>query len=154
MNNQLFYAGGLNFSCTRCSSCCRFESGYVYLTKNDLRDLAAKCKMTYTQFVKKNCRWIPSANDTELLSLREKPDYDCIFWDSGCSVYDSRPLQCRTFPFWPGVLKSRESWVRAGHDCPGINSGKIHSSAEISELLKSQADNPVITRETLIPEGA
>lgn len=144
MNNQLFYAGGLNFSCTRCSSCCRFESGYVYLTKNDLRDLAAKCKMTYTQFVKKNCRWIPSANDTELLSLREKPDYDCIFWQDGCSVYQARPLQCRTFPFWKSTLSGPDAWKSLL--CPGIGKGTLHSREYIESCLVKRNEEPVLTR--------
>ena len=141
-----FYNEGLNFSCTRCSVCCRHESGFVFLTKNDADDLATELKMTYTGFVKKYCRWVPSANNTERLSLMEKPNYDCIFWDAGCKVYNSRPLQCRAFPFWPSLMK-REAWIRAGRDCPGMNQGKLFSRTEIESILESQKTQPVITRE-------
>ena len=40
------------------------------------------------------------------LSLTEKPNHDCIFWDDGCTVYPVRPTQCRTFPFWPENLET------------------------------------------------
>ncbi|MDR3247725.1 MAG: YkgJ family cysteine cluster protein, partial [Treponema sp.] len=43
MAKQPFYANGLRFSCTRCSSCCRYESGYVFLSPEDV-DVLAKAQ--------------------------------------------------------------------------------------------------------------
>jgi Fe-S-cluster containining protein len=40
-----------------------------------------------------------------------------------CSVYDVRPLQCRTWPFWDGLLSSKKAWDEAGKRCHGINQG-------------------------------
>lgn len=39
-------------------------------------------------------------------------DGACIFLNSAnqCSIYEARPLQCRTYPYWPRVIKSRASW--------------------------------------------
>jgi len=36
----------------------------------------------------------------------------CIFLqdDKTCSIYEARPVQCRTYPFWPRIMKSREAW--------------------------------------------
>jgi len=36
----------------------------------------------------------------------------CVFLDdeSKCSIYEARPLQCRTYPYWPRVMRSREAW--------------------------------------------
>ena len=28
-----------------------------------------------------------------------------------CSIYEARPLQCRTYPYWPRVMWAREAWV-------------------------------------------
>ena len=48
-------------------------------------------------------------------------DYDCIFLkDKKCGVYQARPSQCRTFPWWPENLKSEESWQSAAQECEGI----------------------------------
>jgi Fe-S-cluster containining protein len=145
MLKQPFYGDGLRFSCRRCSSCCRHESGFVFLSEKDLRLLSAACKMEYTDFVKVRCRWVPSGSGQERLSLREKADYDCVFWKEGCTVYDARPLQCRSFPFWHSVLSSREAWGITGTTCPGINSGVMHSREEIDAWLEMQ-EAPVIIR--------
>jgi Fe-S-cluster containining protein len=146
IKNQPFYAKGLSFSCTRCSACCRFESGYVFLSETDVSALAKECNLTSDEFIKAHCRWIPSVNSTERLSLKEKADLDCIFWNSGCKVYNSRPLQCRAFPFWPSVLNSKEAWELAAESCPGMNQGKLYSPQEIEALLKQQKSEPAITR--------
>ena len=144
--NKPFYNEGLSFSCTQCSSCCRHESGFVFLSENDVSRLTAEFKIPIESFIKVYCRWIPSENNTERLSLREKANFDCIFWDSGCKVYNNRPLQCRAFPFWPNVLKFRESWAFTGVNCPGINQGKLHNMQEIEKILRSQAIKPIISR--------
>ena len=58
----------------------------------------------------------------ERYSLREiEPSYDCVFLkDKRCSIYDVRPTQCRTFPFWPSLMRNREEWEKAAKNCEGI----------------------------------
>ena len=36
----------------------------------------------------------------------------CIFLDQGgqCSIYDVRPVQCGTYPFWPSLLNNKKAW--------------------------------------------
>ncbi|MHC6201796.1 YkgJ family cysteine cluster protein [Breznakiellaceae bacterium SP9] len=140
-----FYEAGLRFSCTRCSKCCRHESGYVFLSASDAKALCACLKMEYEQFVNTSCRWIPDG-DEEKLSLREKPGYDCIFWNGGCTVYNARPLQCRSFPFWEFLLKSADNWVMAATDCPGMSTGALHTQEEIASILHLQRKNAILSR--------
>jgi Fe-S-cluster containining protein len=40
-------------------------------------------------------------------------------------VYEDRPAQCRTWPFWMSIVASRQSWEVAGRTCPGINTGPL-----------------------------
>ncbi|MDR0601701.1 MAG: YkgJ family cysteine cluster protein [Treponema sp.] len=141
-----FYRDGLRFSCRRCSSCCRYESGFVFLSEKDVRVLSAACTMEYADFVKTWCRWIPSGGGRDRLSLREKTDYDCIFWKDGCTVYGARPLQCRTFPFWPSIVDSRRTWNMAKTGCPGMDSGAAHSREEIEACLAARGTEPLIMR--------
>ena len=80
-----------------------------------------------------------------MISLTEKENYDCIFWDGGCTVYEHRPLQCRSYPFWGANLESKEAWRGLAAVCPGANRGKLHSLAEIERWLKArQQDPPVV----------
>ena len=39
-------------------------------------------------------------------------DHGCIFLnkDNTCQIYEARPIQCSTYPFWPNILASREAW--------------------------------------------
>ncbi|MDR2575783.1 MAG: YkgJ family cysteine cluster protein [Treponema sp.] len=158
MNDLPFYAEGLKFFCTRCSSCCRHESGFVYLSENDLSRLANKFGMDYTAFVETWCRWIPFTQGRERLSLKEKSNFDCIFWNgsagdtaseggAGCTVYHVRPLQCRSFPFWDFIVCSQQAWEAAGKDCPGINNGEHHSREKIEAFISQMEEEPVIERE-------
>ncbi len=68
------------------------------------------------------------------LSLIEKPDHECIFWDDGCSIYPARPRQCRTFPFWPSHLENPDAWNAAATECEGIGDGRLYSCREIETL--------------------
>jgi Fe-S-cluster containining protein len=123
------YARGLRFSCTRCSVCCRFESGFVFLSKKDAALLGAALNMGYSEFMDAYCRWIPSENGDFQLSLKEKSNYDCIFWAKepveGCAVYDKRPLQCRSFPFWPSIVNNKKKWEMSARSCPGMGKGTL-----------------------------
>ncbi len=49
-------------------------------------------------------------------------DFDCIFLkDKKCMVYQARPVQCRTYPWWKENLRTPESWKLASEGCEGIN---------------------------------
>jgi Fe-S-cluster containining protein len=148
MMKEPFYAGGLRFSCTRCSACCRYESGYVFLSEKDVKRLAAECQMDYTNFVEIYCRWVPAGGGRERLSLKEKSNFDCIFWKEGCSVYTARPLQCRTFPFWRSIVDSPSSWAMAASGCPGMGKGGVVAREEIEARLEARKAEPVLSRQT------
>jgi Fe-S-cluster containining protein len=146
METEPFYSGGLRFSCVRCSVCCRHEPGFVFLSKKDVENLAAGLNMGYTKFVDTYCRWIPSGGGREQLSLREKPGYDCVFWEGGCTVYLTRPLQCRTFPFWAANLASPSAWKDAAASCPGMDKGVLHGEDHIERCLADRRGEPPVSR--------
>ncbi len=139
-----FYKDGLNFECQRCSACCRHEPGYVFLSKTDLRDLSVNLGISEKEFCDKYCRKVEIGGFSRV-SLREKPNYDCIFWENGgCLVYSFRPLQCRTYPFWRPYLESEDDWNALAASCPGVNKGKIHPCREIEEKLEQRLKEPLI----------
>ena len=147
MKKMSFYSGGLKFSCTRCSSCCRYDSGFVYLSENDLQKLISALNINRNTFIKTYCRWVSDMNGNEVLSLKEKSNNDCILWEtSGCAVYSARPAQCISFPFWENILASKKNWELAASGCPGINSGKTYTEIAINEILEMRVSEPLIYR--------
>jgi len=146
MKGSAFYESGLRFSCKRCSSCCRFDSGFVFLSKKDLNKMALALNMNENSFLKTYCRWVTDWKGDEVLSLREKSNKDCVLWDSGCTVYETRPLQCITFPFWESIVSSADNWDIAATGCPGINNGDLHSQKAIEDGIKLRLSEPIINK--------
>jgi len=139
-----FYKEGLNFQCTRCSKCCRHDPGYVFLSKNDIVRLSSLLKINKEEFLEKYCKTV-NLGILKRISLIEKKNNDCIFWDNGgCTIYDQRPLQCKTYPFWSSVLNSPEDWEVLGRNCPGVNKGKHYTAKEIEEKLVMRRVDPLI----------
>lgn len=139
------YKNGLRFSCVRCSACCRYESGFVYLSEADAERLARALNLTRPEFETQYCRWVSSERG-KVLSLKEKANFDCVFWDKGCIVYESRPLQCSAFPFWRTLVADRATWDAATAECPGMGKGALHDADTIEALLTERENNPFIER--------
>jgi Fe-S-cluster containining protein len=119
----------------------------VFLSEKDIELLMTRLQMDYAGFVKTWCRWVPRQQG-ECLSLKEKSNYDCIFWDGGCTMYHVRPLQCRTFPFWEQIVESANAWETAGAGCPGINTGVLHTREAINACIAMRAAQPPIEKKT------
>ncbi len=71
-------------------------------------------------------------------SLTERPNGDCVLLDSKkrrCLVYESRPTQCRTWPFWDSNLDRPGSWKCAAKHCKGCDNpqGKLYTLEEIEK---------------------
>ena len=126
-----WYAAGLRFECTRCGNCCTGGEGHVWVDDAEAARLARFLGLTLEAFVGRHLRRVG-----ERMSLLERPGGDCEFYDRarGCTVYEARPRQCRTFPFWPGFLRSVEAWQELSRSCPGIGRGPLHPAAEIDRL--------------------
>lgn len=133
-----FYEKGLQFECTGCRYCCSTEPGYVFLSKSDALRLAEGTGLSLDEFIEVYCRKI-DMGAFKLVSLKEKENFDCIFLtEKGCSVYEVRPEQCRTYPFWATIMEDRESWNQEAKSCPGIGKGAVHTREEIDGLLKNR----------------
>lgn len=158
--DQPWYADGLEFTCTKCGNCCTGGPGYVWISDEEINRLADYLQMPRREVVRRYCRRIGSR-----ISLKERilgpQRHDCIFLkeiestrydaDAGreihvvkriCEIYDVRPLQCRTWPFWPENLESREAWNVAARKCPGMSRpGRQFTQAQI-EALRDAEDWP------------
>ncbi len=130
-----FWNQGLRFGCTRCSACCTGEPGYVFLSADDLSRLLSGLGLDFPTFYSRYCRFV-DMGEYHALSLKERSDHSCIFWgEAGCEVYETRPIQCSTYPFWSSILESPSSWTEESKSCPGMNSGRTWEREEIEEAL-------------------
>ena len=119
---------GLRFTCTQCGSCCTGPTGYVLFNDKEAGSMAKTLGISKQEFLDEY------SHDTILgRSLNENLTdfgYDCIFLTrdaktgkAGCSIYEARPEQCRTWPFWDSNLTSKRAWASASRKCPGMDTG-------------------------------
>lgn len=124
-----WYQRGLQFQCTGCGDCCTGAPGYVWINKAEIEEMSALLRISTDEFQKRYVRLIGIRK-----SLIELANGDCIFFDNDrrcCQVYEVRPRQCRTWPFWSSNLSSLQSWQDIVDRCPGCNRGPKVSLDEI-----------------------
>lgn len=94
------------------------------------------------------CREAKWRDGSVVVSLAEKKNFDCIFWKDGCSVYEVRPVQCETYPFWRWIIADENTWRAEMHECPGIGGDKIWSKEKVMEEMHRHASNrPILWAE-------
>ena len=156
-----FYANGLRFSCTRCSGCCRGESGHVFLSNTDLKRLLARLSLDFKSFFSKYCRLIDigtgmamSLREVDQAESRTTVSHNCVLWGAeGCFVYEDRPVQCSTYPFWSSIMDSMDAWVTEARYCSGIGAGELRSNKYIEDLmLMRRGAGMIILRYGVDPE--
>jgi uncharacterized protein len=134
-NAKTWWADGVQFQCQGSGKCCvsHGEFGFVYLTLADRRRMAKVLGMSTSAFTRKHCQMTDG-----VFHLRETGP-ECRFLEKKrCSVYEGRPEQCRTWPFWPEVMNAK-SWAKEVKGfCPGVGKGKVISGEKIEAILETQ----------------
>ena len=117
-SKEPWYKDGLHFGCTQCGKCCTGSPGYTWVSLDEINIIADHLKIPINDFIRDYLRKV----DGKWALLEYTPSYDCIFLkDKRCSIYQVRPKQCRTFPWWPKNLESKKNWEKTATHCEGIN---------------------------------
>ena len=103
------------------------------MTKQEVKLIADFLKTDVAQLRRKYLRGVGFRT-----SIIEEPvSKDCIFLKEGrCGIYQVRPTQCRSWPFWTSNLGNAGEWNEAARMCPGINKGRLFSYAEIENIKR------------------
>ena len=128
-----WYKDGLNFTCTQCGKCCTGEPGFVWVDGAEIAAIAEVLGEPVEEVTAIHTKKFGQGR-----SLREKANGDCVFFERGigCTIYEVRPRQCRTWPFWESNLKSKATWERTEATCPGSGEGELIPVEEILRRVK------------------
>jgi len=133
MNKKPWYHAGLRFECTGCGACCTGAPGYVWVNQAEIEAMADMLAMGVADFQRRYVRQVGIRK-----SLLEFASGDCVLFDNRthrCRVYEVRPRQCRTWPFWASNLRSPDTWRQVSRHCPGSDRGPLFSLSEIQAQL-------------------
>jgi uncharacterized protein len=123
-NDKVTIKKGFNYSfdpdkCAECKGkCCNGESGNIWISGDEILKLADFMNMHVNQLIKLYLRKVDK--NWSILELKINNNYSCVFYDdlsNSCSIYDCRPMQCRSFPFWT-YYKNRVNELKK--ECPAI----------------------------------
>ena len=131
-NEEVWFKEGLRFGCRVCGRCCTGEPGYVWVTEEEIKTLAEAVHLSPERFESNFVRRVAGKGK----SLIELAGGDCVLFDHEkhrCQVYQARPLQCRTWPFWDQNVDRPNSWKKTAKFCKGCNNpdGKLYTAEEI-----------------------
>ncbi|MFK2823984.1 YkgJ family cysteine cluster protein [Arcobacter sp. YIC-80] len=106
--------------CDTCAGkCCIGESGYIWINKTEIEKLAKHLNISIEDVGQKFLLKIGYKYSIKEIQL-EKDNYACVFFDLNkkqCSIYEARPTQCRTFPFWDYFKENKEEVFK---ECPAV----------------------------------
>ena len=138
----------LKFSCIQCGRCCKGRSRtQVFLNEAEINDISSYLEIDDSNdFLSKYTYAVKHPNDENqlLISLKSKlsessncslptiatstdselSQLQCVFLDATtnqCSIYEVRPTQCRSYPYWSNNLIGEAEWSAESKKCPGIN---------------------------------
>jgi Fe-S-cluster containining protein len=137
---NIWYIAGLHFECVECGRCCSGPSeGYIWVTKPEIELIADFLKISMGQLRREYLKRL----GLRTTIIEQGSTKDCIFLRETngrkrCMIYQVRPSQCRTWPFWPENLSSSNAWNKTAQKCPGINRGKLYSFEQIQKIKENK----------------
>jgi Fe-S-cluster containining protein len=104
----------------------------VYVTAQDIQNMSRQLGMTTIDFIHDYTYRVGQRR-----VLTSHPNQDCIFLKGSlCLVHDTKPAQCRAFPYWPEIIQNEEAFDEAQEYCEGLQKMTYES------LLASRPGNP------------
>ena len=101
--------------------------------------MARELRCTREEFLDRYTRRVGARRSLRELKIDGR--FDCVFLDRTtrpgkaiCGIYRARPSQCRTWPWWPEVVETPETWAETKRltPCPGMDTGPMHSLVDIT----------------------
>jgi len=132
-----WWKDGVRFECQGSGRCClsRGEYGFVFLTREDRKRMAEHLGMPLAQFTRKYC----DQHQGHYHLKEDSSRLECLFLDGKrCGIYEARPTQCRTWPFWPEVMNAKTWNKEVRGFCPGVDKGRVIPAEEIEKQLAEQ----------------
>lgn len=125
-----FFDDGILFECQKCGGCCTGQPGIVHVNETEISQIARFLSLPVSKLV--SSRLYPYKDGYSIL---EDHQGRCLFYEQGCTIYNVRPLQCKTYPFWFVNMRNETKWNKVERECPGIGEGRLFTKEAILRIL-------------------
>lgn len=116
------YPRNVRFKCERCALCCgdaRNRVRSILLLKIETDCISRKTSKSLDDFAEKVEGFEPY-----VYRMKKTNDGKCVFLrDNSCSIYETRPLICRFYPFQLKNIRTDRYAFEYTTECPGIGKG-------------------------------
>jgi len=107
------------------------RSRSILLLRDETEDISRKTSLCIHEFVEKIEGFEPYC-----YIMRKTSDGQCVFLkDGSCTIYETRPLICRFYPFQLRNVKDDEYAFGCSNECPGIGRGPQLSRVYFRQLF-------------------
>jgi Fe-S-cluster containining protein len=137
MSSESLKIPRLRFECTGCGACCTQRGSYahVYVNDEEASALAGHLGVSVATF-RRRFTFV----DREGWRQLRFDTGACTFLDpetKRCTVYAARPVQCRTFPYWPELFDSKGWTADAKALCEGLGRGAFVTRREVLSSIRA-----------------
>ena len=112
----------VHFECSRCALCCRGtenKSRTILILKKEAEKISGKTQKGIDEFAERK-----EGAEPYVYVMRKTSDGKCVFLkDNLCTIYETRPLICRFYPFKLDNLGNHKYVFNYTEECPSIGSG-------------------------------
>jgi Fe-S-cluster containining protein len=150
-STNIHWENGLKFGCTGCGKCCQ-NDGEVWFDSDEFAELADHLNLSHNDVLdqyseKVMSGWVKIKNKVVQDNLGSADR--CIFLDDDgkkCTVYEARPTQCRTYPYWPRLMNNESAWLEEAVD---IEKGKLWTPENGGCEGINHKDAPIVPVKTI-----
>ena len=135
IHTNFTYPRNVRFECTRCALCCgdtKVRARHILLLKKE----AHKISETTSKLVEDFAFRI-EGHEPYVYEMRKGISGKCVFLEKDdCTIYASRPLVCRYYPFELRTLQNGRLFFSSTKECPGMGRGRLLGKVYYEELFR------------------
>jgi len=129
------YPRKVRFKCDKCALCCGDTTGRVrriLLLKIEAKRISLKTNKSVNSFAEKR-----DGSEPYIYVIKKTANGKCVFLkDNLCTIYHTRPLICRFYPFELKEDENRKHVFAYTDECPAIGKGPYFGKSYFERLFK------------------
>jgi hypothetical protein len=125
----------VHFECSKCGLCCgdtKEKTRRILLLETEAKEISYRTGLSEQEFTNQITGKTPY-----FYEMKKSIEGKCCFLkDSGCSIYEFRPLICRFYPFELKFELDKDLHIfDFTFECPGISKGKMMARKDFEMLF-------------------